>query len=108
MDDGRMGVGWGRVEVRRKGSVNARIKEITSMISPAMKVNSPSTAQPPVAAPFSMTELELVGNAPVTLMERCQEMIREITPTKIRIVASVNSHWDFMTNFRGHRLYRRL
>jgi hypothetical protein len=34
-------------------------------------------------------------------MVPCQEMIREMKPTKTRIVASVNSHWDLMTYFRG-------
>jgi hypothetical protein len=106
----RMGVGAavGRAGVRRNGSVNARTNEMTRSTRPPRKQNRPNTAQPPVAAPVSCTELEFVGNAPVTLIVPCQEMMREMTPTKTRTVASVNSHWDFITNFRGYGLYRRL
>jgi hypothetical protein len=38
----------------------------------------------------------------------CQEMIRETNPMNTRMVASVNSHWDLMTYFRGCRLSRGL
>ena len=78
--------------VVRNGSMNARITEMISSINPPRKQKSPSTAHPPLAAPVSCTELELVGKAPVTLMVPCQEMIREIKPTNTRMVASVNSH----------------
>lgn len=102
----RMGVGL--AGVRRNGSLNARINEITSNNRPPIKEKSPKTAQPPVADPVSCTELELVGNAPVTLIVPCQEMMREITPRYTRTVASVNSHWDFITYLRGCLCYRRL
>lgn len=76
----------------RNGSINARITEMISRINPPRKQKSPSTAHPPLAAPVSCTELELVGKAPVTLIVPCQEMRMEINPMKTRMVASVNSH----------------
>lgn len=87
--------------VVRKGSINARITEMISRTRPPRKQKSPSTAQPPLAAPVSCTELELVGKAPVTLIVPCQEMIREIKPMNTRMVASVNSHWDLITPFEA-------
>jgi len=106
---GRVDMGVGVVfGLERKGSTNARITEMISRASPPRKQKSPSTAQPPLAAPVSCTELELVGNAPVTLMLPCQEMIRETNPMNTRMVASVNSHWDLMTYFRSCCLFRGL
>ncbi len=96
--DGGIGIGLG---VRRKGSINALITEMISSTIPPRKQNSPSTAPPPLAAPVSCTELELVGKAPVTLIVPCHEMMREITPTNTRMVASVNSHWDFISAFEA-------
>ena len=72
--------------------MKARTTEMSSSTRPPKKQKSPSTAHPPTADPVSSTELELVGNAPVTLIDPCQEMAREKTPTNTRMVASVNSH----------------
>jgi hypothetical protein len=49
----------------------------------------------------SCTELELVGKAPVTLIVPFQEMMREMTPANSKMVASVNSHWNFIQAFEA-------